>query len=155
MGDHRRFEEITKFVQRNYKSRLNILDVAGGCGELSILLSRIGNTTTIVDPCIWLSKKDKLQYNIKTIKSKFNMSFDISEYDLVIGLHPDGATEYIIKQCVQCDKSFVVVPCCIIPQFTKMKYDFNSWLKYLKSMSSRIVECQLPFAGKNIVLFLR
>lgn len=155
MGDSRRFEETVKFIQRNYKQSLNILDVAGGGGTLSVLLSRAGYSTTIVDPHILLSQKDKLRYNIKTIKSKFNFEFDISDYDLIVGLHPDGATEHIIKAAVIQSKPFIVIPCCIIPQFTKMKYDFNTWIKYLRSMSSRILECQLPMTGKNIVLYSR
>lgn len=153
MGDRRRFEEAAKFIQRNYKRGLNILDVAGGSGELSKLLSTLGYHMTIVDPKLTIAKNDCLKHSITTIRKLFTMNFDISEYDLVVGLHPDEATEIIIKLCASFQKPFVVVPCCIIPQFSKEKFNFNSWISHLKQMSSDISECQLPITGKNIVLY--
>lgn len=153
MGDSRRFIETSKFIQRNYHSNLNILDVAGGSGELSKILSSLGYHTTIIDPKLTISKMDCRKYKIQTIKKLFDMSFDISEYDVIVGLHPDEATEIIIKRCTSFKKPFVVIPCCVIPQFSNSKFNSNSWISHLKHLSSDVLECQLPFTGKNIVLY--
>ena len=34
---------------------------------------------------------------------------------VVTGLHPDQATEPIVRQCLQARKPFLIMPCCVFP----------------------------------------
>jgi len=37
------------------------------------------------------------------------------EADVIVGLHPDEATEVIVDLAIKYDKPFAVVPCCVFP----------------------------------------
>jgi hypothetical protein len=41
---------------------------------------------------------------------------------LIIGLHADGATEAIVDAALQYNKPFVVVPCCVFPNFFRDRF---------------------------------
>ena len=115
MGDRRRFEVLADFVQRNFPPPLKIADVAGGQGNLSLLLAQRGYNCTVIDPRKTnLSKKERQLANRKKIhferiRSRFSSDM-ANSYDLIIGLHPDEATEAIC--CAAHSKPVVLVPCC-------------------------------------------
>jgi hypothetical protein len=35
---------------------------------------------------------------------------------MVVGMHPDEATEPIVDACLKSGKAFAVVPCCVFPE---------------------------------------
>jgi hypothetical protein len=43
---------------------------------------------------------------------------------LIIGLHADGATEAIVDAALRYNKPFVVVPCCVFPNFFRDRFIF-------------------------------
>jgi len=115
VGDDRRFEVLAGFVQRNFPPPLKIADAAGGQGNLSFILTQKGYDCTVIDPRKTnLSKKERqisqrkgIQF--KRIRSKFHSEM-ADDYDLVIGLHPDQATEEICRAAQF--KPTIIVPCC-------------------------------------------
>ena len=115
MGDDKRFEALADFVQRNFPPPLKIADVAGGQGNLSFILTQRGYVCTVIDPRKTnLSKKERQLSNRKgirfnQIRSKFNSEM-ARDYDLIIGLHPDQATEEICYAAKF--KPTIIVPCC-------------------------------------------
>ncbi|MDD4779172.1 MAG: hypothetical protein PHT02_01020 [Tissierellia bacterium] len=148
MGDINRFKVFADFIERNYKYNKNILDVAGGQGGLSIELKRKGYNPTIIDPKI----KSNIN-NVNKIKGYYTDNINI-DYDLVVGMHPDGATEYIVRNAVKNNKKFAVVPCCIMPINKKLKMNYHEWINYLYNIAGNNVKtAQLPIGGMNIVIY--
>ena len=87
---------------------------------------------------------------------------------LVVGMHPDEATEAIVEHSLAHGKRFAVVPCCVFAHLfpdrilssvdsngSRPVRDINDFCTYLKAKDPRIEECALPFEGRNKVLFLR
>lgn len=85
---------------------------------------------------------------------------------LVVGLHPDQATEPLIDFALRLNKPFVTIPCCTcskdFPQRTiqsgprtgKLVKAYADFVEYLKAKDSRIQEATLDFEGKNRVLYM-
>lgn len=150
MGDSRRFVVFANFIKNNFPFVKNILDVAGGqYGYLNIELTKLGYNVVTVDPRI-------KNPNVKHIRCLFDDSFDVSQFDLLVGLHPDEATEYIFRCAKKYNKPYAVVPCCFLPispQLKKMKFSRQRWLLYLKAFYNIPFECTLPISGANVVLF--
>jgi uncharacterized UPF0146 family protein len=126
MGDSKRFHVVSQFVARNFRP-CKVLDVAGGSGELNIALSALGFDVTTVDVVKGKGKR---------IRGIFQLD-QVVDFDLVVGLHPDGATNNLILNSQ--NKATVLVPCCnhnfplqgdIIPIVRrKMLYDFETVLE--------------------------
>jgi hypothetical protein len=87
---------------------------------------------------------------------------------LVVGMHPDEATEAIVVHSLAHGKRFAVVPCCVFAHLSPDRVllsddgsssrpvrDINDFCAYLKAKDPRIEEAALPFEGRNKVLFLR
>lgn len=89
---------------------------------------------------------------------------------LIVGLHADGATEAIVDAALKYHKPFVVVPCCVFPNFFPMRRlcidekDGNppkmipvrtheQFCKYLLQKDPRFVMEELPFEGRNIAIW--
>ena len=108
MGDRRRFQEMTRFVQRNYPRAENILCVADGKGDLAKLLTKSNFNCKIIDPVSLRHKQ--LDYERKY----FTRDYDSEDYDLILGLHPDHATAEIILNAKRLKKKFAIVPCCVL-----------------------------------------
>lgn len=148
MGASNRFTVFADFIQKNYPHCNKVLDVAGGQGGLTIELIKRGYQVTVIDP------KIKIKGNkIEKIKKYFDDSINISDYDLIIGMHPDGATEYIIKNAIKYNKKFAVVPCCVFPINKKLQFNYYQWIEYLKKYSNNIKMKQLSMNGCNIALW--
>ena len=84
----------------------------------------------------------------------------LSRACLVIGMHPDEATDAIVQGAVAARLPFAVVPCCVFARrFTFRRVrgracttheDLCDYLQALAPGSRRAV---LPFAGKNVVIY--
>lgn len=115
MGDRHRFEVVASFVQRNFPPPLSIADVAGGQGNLSFILAQEGYKCTIIDPRNTdLSKNERRMRSrkgirFKRIRKEFTPEM-AGNFDLIIGLHPDEATEAICQAAKT--KPVVLIPCC-------------------------------------------
>jgi hypothetical protein len=93
---------------------------------------------------------------------------------LMIGLHPDQATEPLVRWATSTRTSWAIIPCCVfaadaperrLPQepggrLVASYEDFVEWLEALgnsaaRGQSERVQRCFLPFIGKNQVLYQR
>ena len=133
MRDSNRSVIFGKWIKRNFPKANKIAEIASG-----------GNPVEVESSKFTLPKHDVRMLHFKP-----------GEYDLVIGMHPDGATIEIIRLAEEANADFAMVPCCIIP--TQKGIDgFNGWIKHLKYLSSqrgfKVQEYLLRMKGKNIVL---
>ena len=81
---------------------------------------------------------------------------------VVLGLHPDQATEPIVDACVAAGKPFVVVPCCVFPSENPGRRDprdgrpvrvLEQYIRFLQAKDERIrVEVVEGMQGCNTAL---
>ncbi|KAL4437804.1 hypothetical protein ABPG77_005716 [Micractinium sp. CCAP 211/92] len=83
-----------------------------------------------------------------------------TQCSLVCGMHPDGATEFIVDLALALGKPFAVVPCCVYAaamprQAGGTTSRYEQFLAYLaaKDPAGRIQVATLPFEGRNKVLY--
>lgn len=95
----------------------------------------------------------------------------------LVGLHPDEATEAIIDTALSLNLPFAVIPCCVTPQLfpnrvlkrkvhgyssststgigTNVRVKkYGSFISYLMDKDPRIRRTELPFKGRNMVLYM-
>jgi hypothetical protein len=149
MGDRRRFEVVADFVARNFPP-CRMLDVAGGTEQLSQKLSQRGFDCTVIDP----RRIKRLQgRRIERVRACFTPQMAVG-YDLVVGLHPDGATQNIAR-CAVDGWPVVIVPCCNLWPTSSPFWcsDVSEAIRrYWSSQKVRWWETRLPISGKNLVL---
>jgi hypothetical protein len=148
-----------------------ILDVAGGKGLTSFFLTKLyGLNCIVIDPRgVTLPKSEakelaNLGLKIPEIRKPFDDNFDIKlimDSSLIFGMHPDEATEIIVKIALQFKKSFSVVPCCVFPTLFanrqlkngKSVVIYEELITYLEEMIDDPQKAFLNFKGRNKVLF--
>ena len=109
----------------------------------------------------------------KTLATNSQLRQSIQKAKLIIGLHSDGATECIVDAAILYRKPFVVVPCCVFPNFFPDRYVFTTrdngeriphpvrthpqFCDYLlqKCNDSLLVfqQKQLPLEGRNVAIY--
>ena len=71
--------------------------------------------------------------------------------ELVVGMHPDGATRVIIEYAAKHHIPFAVVPCC-----SDNSMPYKPWMRHLaelaKERGMKVEEVELPMAGRARVL---
>lgn len=86
----------------------------------------------------------------------------LRDCSLIVGMHPDEATEAIVDAALGLRKSFAIVPCCVMsrafPNRTspdgKRVETYEAFVEYLVAKHQHIHTAFLPFAGRNQVLYL-
>ena len=131
-GDDGRFEAVAEFIYQRFGKNIHyITDVAGGQGLLSRILNKKYNyETEVIDP---------RGYALKGVASKqAEYSPDMAKfYDLIVGLHPDGATRAVAESASW--RPVVLIPCC------------NEWDKTRKLGSKELVYAITEYLnGKGI-----
>ena len=148
-----------------------VLDIAGGKGFVSYYLSLLyGIECYLIDPrgC-YLPKKYqksllKKNIEIKNFKSFFDEKFDkdlIKKSSLIFGMHPDEATESIVRISLLNEKSFAVVPCCVFPNLFRRKLkdgtdviEYFQFIEYLNELiGNNVKHSFLPIKGRNKILY--
>ena len=164
MGDRRRFRVVAEFLCRAFPGAHRIADVGGGHGRLSVELRLRGRWPVVVDPRgdLGLPKAVRRHLRRHSMKTGCSPTFprihariediDLSRFDLIVGLHPDQATEPLIRRAVACGLPFAVVPCCVMP-LDGIRRSYQQWLEYLRSLAPHAQLCPLPFDGRNLVVF--
>src|SRR5690349_18797597 len=104
MADKRRFELFADLVVREFPDAARIFDVAGGMGRLNEELTRRGREVTTFD------ERHK-HLAVRFAERRFSLD-EPCACDLVVGMHPDGATRVIIAYAARHRVPFAVVPCC-------------------------------------------
>lgn len=83
---------------------------------------------------------------------------------LLVGMHPDEATDPIMRAANKYSKPFCIVPCCVFAaQFPSRQYtnanDEQVPVQTYQELVSYLVEhggarkAQLPFDGRNLLVF--
>jgi hypothetical protein len=161
--DRRRFRAFADFIHNTFPGHPRIADVAGGRGDLSYHLHELGLDSTIVDnrparPSPWihraLRKKSRAQGKLTQLARLVAKveDIDLHDYDLIVGLHPDEATEHIVLSAVKHGRAFAVVPCCVFP-LDGVKRSRQDWQDYLASLAPGTKTATLPINGANVVLY--
>jgi hypothetical protein len=104
-GDPTRFQVIADYIaDRYWRSVHYIADVAGGQGMLARILSKQYNyDCQVIDPRAWVLR------GVTHQASAFDPAFS-TYYDLIVGLHPDGALREVAQAALV--RPVVLVPCC-------------------------------------------
>ena len=102
----------------------------------------------------------------------------VRDATLIVGLHADGATEAIVDAALEHGKPFVVVPCCVFPNFFPFRRipvhaagggggetetgsttaykpvrTHEDFCAYLLRKDPRLVREILPFEGRNVAIW--
>jgi hypothetical protein len=157
MGDSKRFQILAEFIRRNYPGKERVLDVAGGQGNLSIELVKRGYECEIIDPRKSIPSREEKEIcrrigrSIPRIRRLYEVGHSIG-FDLIVGLHPDGATREICRTTKI--KDIVLVPCCNYwkPGLGNVEQFIEN---YLRSEKTRFNLTALPMGGRNSVYFTK
>ncbi len=95
----------------------------------------------------------------------FDDNFDqnlIKKSSLIIGMHPDEATDCIINIAIKNNKKFAVVPCCVFPKIFTERYLKNGefvcdYPKYIKFIQEKVPDHQMDFleiVGRNKIIYI-
>jgi hypothetical protein len=87
----------------------------------------------------------------------------IESCSIVVGMHPDGATDSIVDCALAHGKPFAIVPCCVFPtQFPNRRRKDGStvtthaeYITWLQEKDPAIEVRDLGFGGANKVVFMR
>ncbi len=156
MGDKRRFYELAKFIKNNFPDEnLKIADIASGKGYLQVALREQGYKHVIS-----YDKRSKNTVNKKKYKQVYRLfsNKETTEFNLLVGLHPDEATDVIITEAARRKISFVIVPCCTKTTVTTFwgHNSYANWMKHLedyaKLLKFNITTTRIPISGRNVVM---
>lgn len=126
------YQEFIKIIQKHFSlENKKVLEV--GAGSLPILASYLESSALsydVMDPGIIL--EDVVGLKGRVIKEKFSLTTNITDYDLLIGYNPCGATEAMIKNCLKNHKEFIIAlcGCAFLPESYKKRTN-KEWQKYL------------------------
>ncbi len=143
MADKRRFELFASLIAERFPGP-RVFDVAGGQGRLNEALTRLGRTVTTFD----LRHK---HLPVKYAQRIFTLE-EPPECDVLVGMHPDGATRVIIEYGAKHGLPFAVVPCC-----SDNGMPYNPWMRHLAELArglgfATVEEVKLPMDGRARVL---
>jgi hypothetical protein len=143
MADKRRFDLFAQYLVERFAAP-RIFDIAGGQGRLNESLSRLGRTVTTFD----LRHK---HLPVRYAQRMFTLE-EPCECDLLVGMHPDGATRIIIEYAAKHRLPFAVVPCC-----SDNSMPYNPWRRYLAELAREhgfptVEEHVLPMEGRARVI---
>lgn len=101
-----------------------------------------------------------------TLEESVELREAVEQASLIVGLHADGATEAIVDAAMRYRKPFVVVPCCVFPNFFRQREVFekdtnkmvpvrshDQFCDYLLAKDDRFRLEVLPFEGRNIAIW--
>lgn len=156
MGDVRRFEVFADWIEERFPPDRfrRVLDVAGGGGMLALELADRGYMVKVVDPrksrppARERRSRRNLLGLVEYVQERFQPSM-ATEADLVIGLHPDGATKAI---CEAVDHApVVIVPCC--NYWPGHDGDVTNAVRAeLSRRGACMMETTLPMNGRNLLI---
>lgn len=154
MGDAARFRLFADAVQSRFPDRrVKIADVASGRGGLHAALYMLGYQSVTS----WDVRKKNATIRTGYHYGLFDYRNAPRKYDLVLGLHPDEATDQIIQYAVKHRKPFLVCPCCIKPSAVEFKgKGFGDWMGHLVGLAEsgdmKVEWFDLPMRGRNRVI---
>lgn len=154
MGDPRRFDLLASYIGRNFSRHYRVADVAGGKGYLNLALSELGYQVVTFDHRYRRVKGIEYRYQFLSPETP-------EEFHLLVGLHPDQATDLIIVEAARRHIPFVIVPCCIKPCALQYRdnHKYRYWMQHLQlsaeNLGFQVSHFQLPMVGRNLGLLGR
>ena len=154
MGDRRRFDLFAQLIERRWPERgLRIADVAGGQGGLRAALHQRGYRQVVTfDKRKGRAHRPGYRYGWFDADAR-------GEFDLLVGMHPDEATDVIIVTAWRRGLPFAVVPCCALPTlipYRGAQAGLQPWFRHLareaRKLGFEVEESSLPMSGANLVL---
>jgi hypothetical protein len=144
MADKRRFDLFAELLVSRFGDARRVYDVAGGQGRLNEALVKRGLSVTTFD---LRHKHLPVQY----AQRPFTLD-EACACDLVVGMHPDGATRVIIEYAAKHRVGFAVVPCC-----SDNSMPYKPWMRHLRELAvelgiPHVEEQALPMEGRARVL---
>jgi len=146
MGDNYRSLVLAEYITRHFPPPIRVADVAGGNGTLNDILSVREYEVVTFDPNL------RMKYpNRKGQAVRFYADIALA-FDLVVGMHPDQATEEIVYATKHCP--IIVVPCCnfwIGREMPPSRSIRGTIERYLHFKEIPFVKERLEITGPNIV----
>ncbi|HZC26859.1 MAG TPA: hypothetical protein VE287_07535 [Actinopolymorphaceae bacterium] len=163
MGDKTRAEEFALFVATTFPAATRIADVAGGHGVLSYWLRELGFDSVLIEPRpAPLPRWIRRDLRKRAIRDGYLTTIDritrpveeveLADFDAVLAMHPDQATEPAVRAAVKHGLGFAIVPCCVFA-LDGTSYSYQDWLAYLASLAPGCRTSTLPITGANVVLW--
>ena len=143
MADRRRFELFARFLRERFPEARRVYDVAGGMGRLNQELAKAGFEALTFDVRV---KRLPVPFAERRLTLE-----EPCACDLVVGMHPDGATSVIVEYAARHRVPFSIVPCC-----SDNSMSYKPWMRHLASTAAglgfAVEESALPMPGRSRVL---
>jgi len=152
MGDSRRFHLFAQCIKSNFPNASSIADVAGGKGYLNLALKNLGYKRVVTFDTRGKFRVNGIEYHTKLFDSTVP-----NEYDLLVGMHPDEATDHIIVEAGKRRIPFLIVPCCVKPSAITFwgnhvrRHWFAHLVKLAESFNMQVNKTTLRMNGRNEV----
>lgn len=143
MADKRRFDLFADLLTARFEAP-RIFDIAGGMGKLNLALSERGRAVTTFD-----ERHKHLPVNYA--RRRFTLE-EPCACELVVGMHPDGATRTIVEYAACHRVPFAIVPCC-----SDNSMPYKPWMRHLRELAeehgfANVDELTLPMDGRARVI---
>lgn len=161
MGDARRFDLFARFVATLVppaeRIRLRVADVAAGRGMLSWALRQHGFLNIVpFEPAPRRGGQvRRLGIQVRDFTPDLAKGFD-----LIVGMHPDAATDCILDGGAKHGALVAVCPCCVRPNawtYWGNKQSHRQWHEHLMTQSERrglkLQTGQLKMNGANTIMW--
>ena len=143
MADKRRFDLFAELLRGRFPHATRVFDVAGGQGKLNEALTRRGCEVITFD------RRHK-HLPVTFAERDFTLEEPLA-CDLVVGMHPDGATRVIIDYAAKHRVPFAIVPCC-----SDNSMPYKPWMRHLGELATAqglvVSEVELPMEGRAKVI---
>lgn len=143
MADKRRFESFARFLIDTFDAP-RIYDVAGGMGRLNEALTLLGREVTTFD-------RRAKHLDVRFAERTFTLD-EPCACELVVGMHPDGATRLILEYAARHSVGFAIVPCC-----SDNGMPYKPWMRFLRDHAAErgleVHEHELAIDGRARVLY--
>lgn len=130
-----------------------IADVAAGKGYLRAALYQRGyHDVTCFDRRP--RKAHRPYYRYQHLDSSVKVR---GQFDLLLGMHPDEATDAIVVRAAEAGVPFAIVPCCVRPTASVFwgEHRYDRWVEHLRTLgeiSHVVTEHELPITGRSLML---
>ena len=153
MGDKRRGKVLLNYIARNFRGISSVISVADG----NLVLAReiyLTYKSVVYDPRI-RNRNIAVRSHIKVVGKPFYSDCSL-KCDLVIGLHPDEATGEIVDYSIRTRTPCLIVPCCMVGQYSSECRNKGRWVKFLANILIQngfdVFIDQLPISGSNLAI---
>lgn len=154
------YNQFLQVLATRYDINQDILDV--GCGYMPAFAKMVashqesGSVTGVDKNLITTNFED-----IKAIKAKFSLNFDVARYNLIYGLQPCEATPDMIRIANKNDKDLCILVCgCthfnITPIWPVNEYlIYQRWIEYLEEIMKSTIPGNREYTFEDNYLYNR